>query len=44
MVGKLIRDWESQKWWDSMLPAWLASPQMSEGQKKAKEAAKPGNR
>ena len=43
-VGKLIGDWERQKWWDSVLPAWAGSPQMSEGQKKAREAAKPGNR
>jgi len=38
--GKLMRDWERQLWWDSVLPAWLATPQMGEGQKRALEAAK----
>jgi protein SCO1/2 len=43
-VGKLMGDWERQKWWDSVLPAFMATPQMTEGQKRAAEAAKPGNR
>lgn len=43
-VGKLIGDWERQKWWDSVLPSFMATPQMTEAQKKAAEAAKPGNR
>jgi len=43
-VGKLIGDWELQKWWDSVLPAFAATPQLTEAQKKAKDAAKAGNR
>ena len=43
-VGKLMRDWESQKWWDSVLPAFMATPQMTEAQKRAADAAKAGNR
>ena len=39
-VSKLIGDWERQKWWDSVLPAWMATPQLGEAQKVAAEAAK----
>ena len=38
-VSKLMRDWETQQWWDSVLPAWLATPKGTEGQKRAVEAA-----
>lgn len=41
-VSKLMRDWESQKWWDERLPKWLASPGPSEGQKAVIKAAKAG--
>ena len=39
-VSKLMRDWERQRWWDEVLPAWLATPQLTDGQKRAAEAAK----
>ena len=39
-VSKLIGDWESQKWWDSMLPSWLATPAPSEAQKAVIKAGK----
>lgn len=42
-VSKLVSDWERQRWWDSVLPSWLATPQLGEGQKRAREAAKAGN-
>lgn len=38
--SKLINDWERQKWWDSVLPAWLGTQQMGDGQKRAVEAAR----
>ena len=39
-MSKLIIDWEKQRWWDSVLPAWLATPQLAEGAKRAEQAAK----
>ena len=39
-VAKLIGEWERQKWWDSLLPAALASPKKSDAQELAAEAAK----
>ena len=40
-VSKLMREWESQKWWDSVLPAWLATGP-TEGQKAVLKASKAG--
>lgn len=42
-VSKLMRDWERQRWWDSVLPVWLATPRQTDGQKRAAEAAKQAN-
>lgn len=39
-VSKLITDWERQKWWDSVLPSFMATPQPSESQKLQMQAAK----
>ena len=38
-VSKYISDWERRVWWDSIAPKWLASPQATEGQKRAVKAA-----
>ena len=37
-VSKLMRDWERQKWWDNVLPKWLASPEPTEAQKAVMKA------